>query len=418
MSKYCVIGKTLPHTLSPEIHRELGRDRYDIKELFDDCALADFVNRREYDGYNVTIPYKQAIMPLLDGMSKAAKEVGSVNTVVCEDGKLIGRNTDADGMKYALKKAGISLKDKSVLILGSGGTCQTAKYICRTAHAQSVKVVSRTGEINYENCYEHQDVQIIINTTPVGMMPHSYEKPVELSRFENLEGVFDCIYNPLETLLIKDARALGLKAANGLTMLVEQARISHNFFEKAKGLPQADSAVTDEIVEKLLSKRRNLVLIGMAGSGKSVIGRIAAKILNRQFVDTDAEIERLAGKSIPQIFKDSGEEYFRELERAVVENVCIRQGIVISTGGGAVLDERNVFMMKANGVCYMIQRDADKLATKDRPLSPDAESAAKLYEERKPVYLAAADVVVDNDGEIDGAIEQIIADFSEKRKSL
>lgn len=357
-------------------------------------------------------------MPLLDGMSKAAKEVGSVNTVVCEDGRLIGRNTDADGMKYALKKAGISLKDKSVLILGSGGTCQTAKYICRTAHAQSVKVVSRTGEINYENCYEHQDVQIIINTTPVGMMPHSYEKPVELSRFENLEGVFDCIYNPLETLLIKDARALGLKAANGLTMLVEQARISHNFFEKAKGLPQADSAVTDEIVEKLLSERRNLVLIGMAGSGKSVIGRIAAKILNRQFVDTDAEIERLAGKSIPQIFKDSGEEYFRELERAVVENVCIRQGIVISTGGGAVLDERNVFMMKANGVCYMIQRDADKLATKDRPLSPDAESAAKLYEERKPVYLAAADVVVDNDGEIDGAIERIIADFSEKRKSL
>ncbi len=305
-----------------------------------------------------------------------------------------------------------------MLILGSGGTCQTAKYICRTAHAQSVKVVSRTGEINYENCYEHQDVQIIINTTPVGMMPHSYEKPVELSRFENLEGVFDCIYNPLETLLIKDARALGLKAANGLTMLVEQARISHNFFEKAKGLPQADSAVTDEIVEKLLSERRNLVLIGMAGSGKSVIGRIAAKILNRQFVDTDAEIERLAGKSIPQIFKDSGEEYFRELERAVVENVCIRQGIVISTGGGAVLDERNVFMMKANGVCYMIQRDADKLATKDRPLSPDAESAAKLYEERKPVYLAAADVVVDNDGEIDGAIERIIADFSEKRKSL
>ena len=418
MSKYCVIGKTLPHTLSPEIHRAFGRDRYDVKELFDDCALADFVNRREYDGYNVTIPYKRTIMPLLDGISRAAKEVGCVNTVVCEDGKLIGRNTDADGMKYALKKAGISLKDKNVLILGSGGTCQTSKYICRTAHAQSVRVVSRTGEINYENCYDYQDGQIIINTTPVGMMPHSYEKPVELTRFENLEGVFDCIYNPLETMLIKEARSLGLKAANGLTMLVEQARISHNFFESAYGLAQIGSDVTDKVVADLLAERTNIVLIGMAGSGKSVIGKMIAKRLNRQFVDTDAEIERLAGKSIPQIFKDSGEEYFRELERTVVENVCIRQGIVISTGGGAVLDERNVFFMKANGICYMIRRDADKLATKDRPLSPDSESAARLYEERKPVYFSAADEIVDNDGDIDGAIERIIADFSGKRGSL
>lgn len=419
MSKYCVIGKSLPHTLSPEIHRAFGRERYDVKELFDECALQDFVTRREYDGFNVTIPYKQAVMPLLDELSAGAREIGAVNTVVSEDGKLKGYNTDEEGMRYALNRAGIVIKDRNVLILGSGGTSKTAQYLCRADGAKSVNIVSRTGEVNYDNCYDLKDTQVIINATPVGMMPHAYEKPVELKKFKSLEGVFDCIYNPLETMLIKEARKMGVTAANGLTMLVEQGRIAHNLFECAKGLPAVDVSRTDRITKQLFASRRNIVLAGMAGSGKSVIGKTVARMLNRQFVDTDAEIERLEGRSIPQIFKDSGEDYFREVERSVVESVCIRQGLVISTGGGAVLNERSVFFMKANGVCYLIRRPADKLAIKGRPLTPDAESARLLYEKRKPIYKAIADVIIDNDKEdIEGAVEHIISDFAAREDKI
>ena len=418
MQKYCVIGKSLPHTLSPEIHKAFGRGVYDVKELSDESALLKFFKSREYDGYNVTIPYKQTIMPLLDEISDGAREIGSVNTVVTEGGRLVGYNTDAQGMSYALSRAGITLKGKSVLILGSGGTCKTAKYVCKTAGASNVSVVSRSGEINYDNCYDLQDVQVIINTTPVGMMPHAYEKPIDLSRYMKLEGVFDCIYNPLETMLIRDARALGVNAANGLAMLVEQARAAHNLYEKAQNLPTVGEEATEEVIAKLGSARRNVVLVGMAGSGKSAIGKLVAKRLNRRFIDTDGEIERLAGKSIPEIFAESGEGDFRELERQVVEQVCTMQGLVISTGGGAVLNERNVFFMKANGTCYLIARDADKLATKGRPLSPDKESAKRLYEKRKPIYLATADVVVDNDGDIDSAVERIIRDFCGKERKI
>lgn len=418
MSKYCVIGKSLPHTLSPEIHRAFGREKYDVKELFDECALADFVKRREYDGFNVTIPYKQAVIPLIDELSESASEIGAVNTVVLEGEILKGYNTDADGMKYALARAGISLCDKNVLILGSGGTAKTAKYLCKTEGAKTVNIVSRTGEINYENCYSLKDTQVIINATPVGMMPHAYEKPIQLKKFKLLEGVFDCIYNPLETMLIKEARSLKVKCANGLIMLVEQGRIAHNLFQTAKGLPIAERDVTDKVAGSLYASRRNIVLAGMAGSGKSVIGKTVAKRLNRQFVDTDAEVEALEGKSIPQIFKDSGEEYFRELERKTVESVCIRQGLVISTGGGAVLSERNAFFMKANGICYLIRRPVDKLATDGRPLTPDIESARVLYERRKPVYKSVADVIVDNDGDVDKAVEKIIADFTAREDKL
>lgn len=414
--KYCVIGKSLPHTLSPVIHSLLGRADYGVRELADEDALKDFVQSRECEGYNVTIPYKRAIIPMLDEIRAEAAEIGAVNTVVTENGKLVGYNTDADGMIYALRRAGISLTDKNVLILGSGGTCQTAKYVCRICGARSVNVVSRTGGINYENCYDLKDVQIIINTTPVGMMPHADAQPVELVKFERLEGVFDCIYNPLETKLISGARALRLKAANGLAMLVEQARAAHNLYQEAQGQSTVGEELTEAICNDLGVRLTNIVLIGMAGSGKSAIGKAVANILNRPFIDTDKEIESVEGRDIPQIFKESGEEYFRRVESEVIERVCGGQGLVIATGGGAVLNARNVFFMKSNGLCYLIERDVNKLATKGRPLSCDLKSAARLYEVRKPAYFAAADAVINNDLDVACAVNRIAEDFEKRRK--
>ncbi|MCM1393311.1 MAG: hypothetical protein NC179_00210, partial [[Eubacterium] siraeum] len=381
-------------------------------------ALAEFVRSREYDGYNVTIPYKRAIMPLIDEVSHSAKEVGAVNTVVTEGGKLVGYNTDVAGMSYALRRGNIRLKGKNVLILGSGGTCQTAKYVCKSQGAARVDVVSRSGEINYGNCYDLKDVQVVINTTPVGMMPNSLNKPIDLNRYSKLEGVFDCIYNPLETMLIRDARALNVNAANGLAMLIEQARVAHNLFQEARNLPTVGEDMTARVISELAKSRLNIVLVGMAGSGKSAIGKLVADRLGRQFVDTDGEIVSVAGKSIPEIFKENGEAYFREIERQVVERICARQGLVISTGGGVILDDKNVFFMKSNGVCYLIERDADKLATNGRPLSPDKESAKRLYEKRKPLYLAAADAAVDNNGDIEKTVEQIVSDFCGKERKV
>ncbi len=409
MKKYCVIGKSLPHTLSPQIHAMFGRPDYGVREFANKAELAKFVKGGEYGGYNVTIPYKQDVIPLLDAVSQSAKEIGAVNTVVNENGKNVGYNTDIDGISYAFRKANIELEGRNILILGSGGTCLTAKYVCERDGAQSVKVVSRTGEINYENCYGLQDAQVIINTTPVGMYPNIYESPLDLSRFQNLQGVYDCIYNPLQTMLVKQARDLGINAANGLVMLVEQARIAHNLFQRAKGLKEVSELKTDEIVRAITEERRNIVLIGMAGSGKSVIGKAVAKRLGREFADTDAEVENAAGMSIADIFAAFGEEKFRDLERGAVERVCSKLGLVIATGGGAILDEKNRFYMEANGVRVLIRRPVEQLATAGRPLSDSAEKAAALYELRKPLYHESADIIIDNDGDAESAVNLLLA---------
>lgn len=413
MGGYCVIGKSLPHTLSPVIHGMLGNADYGVREFADVNELARFVNGGECEGYNVTIPYKQDIIPMLDELSQGARDIGAVNTVVNDGGRLVGYNTDIDGIRFAFEKADISISGKNVLILGSGGTSHTARYVCEKDGAKSVRIVSRTGEINYTNCYDLADMQVIINTTPVGMMPNACQTPIDVSRFSKLEGVFDCVYNPLETMLVKNARELGIKAANGLSMLVEQARIAHNLFQNAKGLAPVGEETTDKICKELMRARRNIVLIGMAGSGKSVIGKQLAKRLHREFADTDMEVEIAEGTSIPNIFAERGEPYFRAAERAAVERVCTKLGLVIATGGGAVLDERNAFFMGANGVRVWINRPPEKLATHGRPLSKDMDRARKLYEERKPIYRAAADIIIENDRDIRYAVNEIVQQLGE-----
>ncbi|HKL93722.1 MAG TPA: shikimate dehydrogenase, partial [Clostridia bacterium] len=229
MKKYCVIGKSLSHTLSPQIHREFGLD-YSAVELCDESELEAFINNLEFDGFNITIPYKQTIIKYLDKVEQTAKEIGAVNTVVNFHGKLYGYNTDLEGLRYALRQAQIELRDKAVMILGSGGASKTAQYLAKKEGAKSVTVVSRSGEANYENCYEKQDTEVIINTTPVGMMPNENAIPLDISKFENLESVYDLIYNPLRTRLIIEAKDRELRASNGLNMLVEQARLARDLF--------------------------------------------------------------------------------------------------------------------------------------------------------------------------------------------
>ena len=414
MQKFGLIGKVLTHSYSKKIHPLLGAYQYDKIELLPE-QLKDFVQKKEYAGYNVTIPYKKDIIPFLDFIDENAKKIGAINTVVNRGGKLYGYNTDFDGMIYALKRAGIILKNKIVLILGSGGTSNTATAVAERLGAFKVKILSRSGQINYENYKSLAgDAQIIINTTPVGTYPDNYSCLIDLKVFKNLEGVMDVVYNPALSKLLCQAKELGVPYSNGFPMLVAQAkRAAELFFDKT--LPEN---LLEDIIKRLQAENLNIVLVGMPGCGKTTVGKELEKLLGKEFVDTDELIEKKVGKSIPQIFADNGEEYFRKIESEVLAEVGKLSGKIISTGGGVIKNKNNYFPLKQNGVIVWVKRDIERLVCDGRPLSKDLDTVKKLYEERKDNYEFFADEQVDNDGEINSVVKEIVKlyeNFGDKR---
>ncbi len=404
--EFGLIGKTLGHSYSKIIHNKFGKYNYDLIELLPE-ELGAFAKKKELKGYNVTIPYKKDIIQYLDVVSEQAQAIGAVNTVVNRGGKLYGYNTDYMGMKYMLNLADISVKDRVVMILGSGGTSNTAVAVCKSLGAREIITVSRSGKVNYQNCYDIPNVQILINTTPVGMYPNTDQSPVDLAKFTSLIGVADVIYNPNCSKLIYQAKELKLKAISGLPMLVAQAKYAMDLFLDE----QYDDGIIEQVLFKLKNEMQNIVLIGMPSCGKSSIGERVAKALNREFIDIDKEIEKQEKKTIPQIFAEYGEEYFRKVEKQVTLKICANSGKVISTGGGVVKDKDNLFALKQNGKVILINRDIDKLISQGRPLSKDKATIFKLYQERKELYNLFADVSVSNDGEIQTAVEGVITSY-------
>ena len=395
---YGLIGERLGHSFSAEIHARLGKEPYELKELPPDAVEA-FLREGDFRGINVTIPYKQTVMPFLNEISGTARAIGAVNTIVRRDGKLYGDNTDAAGLTMLLRKIGAELNGKKVLILGTGGTSRTAKYVTETAGAREVILVSRTvkeGAVTYEQAAsEHSDAQILINTTPCGMYPRGGACPVSPDSFPALEAVADVIYNPLRTRLVQEARKRGIPAGNGLYMLAAQAVRAAELFRDTVYPPET----TEEIYRAILAEKENIVLIGMPGSGKSTVAAELARRTGRPVTDTDAEIIRKAGKSIPEIFREDGEQAFRDLESAVVEETAARSGQIIATGGGAVLRPRNVDALKQNGRLVLLERPVESLVpTGDRPLADTREKMDALWREREAVYRAAADLSVPEGG--------------------
>lgn len=393
MKKYGCIGKKLTHSFSKEIHARLADYEYELIELTEE-EVKDFLGDKDFEAVNVTIPYKQTVIPYLDSVSDIAKRIGAVNTIVNKDGKLYGYNTDYYGMKALIEKAGIDLKGKKVLILGTGGTSKTAQVVAKDLGAFSILTVSRSKR---ENCltYEeaitnHLDTEIIINTTPSGMYPDCDSKPIDISHFIALEGVVDVVYNPLCTNLVSDAKKKGIKAESGLYMLVMQAVVAVEKFLDTK----ISKTVADEVFASVLSAKENIVLTGMPGSGKSTIGKLL-NIADFELVDTDDEIVKRCGCSIKELISTKGEKYFRDLETEVIREVSSQSGRIISTGGGAVLREENVNYLKRNGKLFFINADIKRLrATSDRPLSDTYDKLAKMYFERMEIYKSTADVIV------------------------
>lgn len=404
MEKFGLIGKTLKHSYSKKIHAKLGEYVYDLCELAPE-NVGDFVKKGGYKGFNVTIPYKKEVIPFLDEVDARAKNIGAVNTVVRRNGKIFGFNTDFDGMLYALKRAGITLNGKNVLILGSGGTSNTAMAVAQSENASDVKILSRTGQINYQN-YKTlaSKTQIVINTTPVGTYPNNYECLVDLSAFSELEGVLDAVYNPALTKLLYQAKVLGVPYSNGLPMLVAQAKYASELFLDKK----INDQVIEEIICDLQKESQNIVFVGMPGCGKSTVGKEVAKMLNKEFIDTDQLIVEKENRQIPEIFATDGEEYFREVEREVLKEVGKLSSKVISTGGGVVKNKENYFALKQNGVIIWIDRPIDLLVCEGRPLSKDRQTVEKLFRERKDNYAFFADKKVSNDGDLETAVKGVI----------
>ena len=388
--EYGLIGEHLPHSFSKDIHEQLAPYTYELCELKAE-ELGEFLKKREFKGINVTIPYKQAVIPYLDEIDEKAKAIGAVNTVVNRGGRLCGYNTDYDGMAGLISRLGVDLAGKEVLIFGTGGTSRTAAAVARDMGAKSVTRVSRTakdGAISYEQAAA-KNAQFIVNTTPAGMFPHAEGQAMDISGFAQLEGLIDAVYNPLRTKLVQSALAMGAKADGGLYMLVGQAVSACELF-LGKALA-ADT--TARVYEKILAGKENVVLTGMPGSGKSTVGGLLAAATGRELVDTDAEIVRAAGMPITEIFATRGEKAFRDLESEVIAEISARTGIVIATGGGAILREENVRRLKQNGRVFFLDRAlADILPTDDRPLSSDREALERRFAERYPTYCATADV--------------------------
>ena len=406
--RYGLLGEKLGHSFSKEIHEKLGLYKYDLIEL-SPKELDAFMRSKEFSGVNVTIPYKQTVIPYLDEISERAKMIGAVNTIVNRGGKLFGDNTDFGGMEALIKKTGLDLKDKTVLIAGTGGTSKTARAVAEALGAAGVIRMSRDGKedaVSYEEAYDkYSDAEILFNTTPSGMFPHPDGMPVDLSRLVKLQGVIDVVYNPLTTRLVREARKRGIKAENGLYMLVAQAILAAEDFTGRK----FGQDCIDSIFAQIVFEKRNIVLTGMPSSGKSTIGKILAEKLGRELIDTDAEIVKKAGMPITEIFASEGENTFRDLESEIIAEFCGSGGRIISTGGGAVLRQQNVDAMKMNGTVVFLDRPIETLLpSDDRPLADDAEKIRRLYTERYPIYTSSADVILEVEGSPEHTAEKLL----------
>ena len=393
--KFGLIGAKLSYTYSPLIHKELGDYQYDICETKAD-ELAGLLASSEYDGFNVTIPYKKTVMKLCDVVSDEARKIGAVNTVVrTEDGLLSGFNTDYFGFKYQLEHNDIDVEDRKCVVLGDGGVSVTVQAVLRDLHAKEVVVISRKGEDNYDNISRHYDAEILVNATPVGMYPDNGSCLVNVADFRSLEGVIDVVYNPYRTKLILDSIECGIPCAGGLEMLVAQAKQASEIFTGNVIDDDEIETILDEIQRKVL----NNVLIGMPGAGKTFLGKKMAEKQGKRFIDIDDMVVQHEGASVEEIFREKGEAYFRKVETEMLKLACKENGCVIATGGGIIKTKANYNIVKQNGVVIWIKRDLDKLETDGRPLSTST-GVEQLYRERKDEYKRWSDYYIDNNQEL------------------
>ncbi|MEG2213119.1 MAG: shikimate kinase [Clostridiales bacterium] len=407
MKACALVGRQVAHSLSPQIHHLLAEYPYQLLSL-EEAQAAALMRSGCYRGLNITMPYKGLAATCCDWQSETARRSGSVNTIVTgEDGRVCGYNTDYDGLKLLLQQSGIEVRGKKVLILGAGGAARTAQVVAYDGGARKVVTVSRRGAVTFADLSFQRDSQIIINATPVGMYPDSPAALIDVTEFPVCEGVVDFIYQPLKTALVLQAEAVGVPAAGGLFILVEQARRAAELF-CGHALPLD---LSGQIYRRLLRERINLVLIGMPGAGKTAVGQRLSAALERVFVDTDQLLEQTHGVAAGQLLSRVGETRFRELEMEQVARAGRELGQVIAVGGGAVTRGENRLFLAQNGRIYDLERQLMLLSRQGRPLSVDHGTIYRLYQQRQSAYHSWSEQIVDNNGAIEETVAAILEDF-------
>ena len=413
--KYGLIGEHLGHSFSKQIQTRIAEIEnvkdydYQLVEL-DKEEFKEFMEKKDFKGINVTIPYKKDVIPYLDEMDESAKAIGAVNTIINVDGKLKGYNTDFGGFLYMVKAHNVHMEGKKVLIIGNGGACAAVKAVCKHENAKDIVIVSRSanrGAIGYDEMYiSHLDADIVVNTSPVGMFPNIVNAPIDVSWFHKLECVLDVVYNPILTRLCFEAQEADIKRVIGLEMLIAQAKYTFEIFENMS----FDDSIIDEIKKEMLKDRCNIVLIGMPSAGKTTIGKMLEEKLGKEFFDLDDMIIAKAGKSIPEIFQESGEARFRAIETEVAIEASKMNNKIIATGGGVVKHKVNMDFLRLNGITIFIDRDIDKLISSDpnRPLSSSKQALQQMYKERYPLYQKYAAYIAVNNANIEETVDDIV----------
>lgn len=413
--KYGLIGEHLGHSFSKQIQTRIAEIEnvkdydYQLVEL-DKEEFKEFMEKKDFKGINVTIPYKKDVIPYLDEMDESAKAIGAVNTIINVDGKLKGYNTDFGGFLYMVKAHNVHMEGKKVLIIGNGGACAAVKAVCKHENAKDIVIVSRSanrGAISYDEMYtSHLDADIVVNTSPVGMFPNIVNAPIDVSWFHKLECVLDVVYNPILTRLCFEAQEADIKRVIGLEMLIAQAKYTFEIFENMS----FDDSIIDEIKKEMLKARCNIVLIGMPSAGKTTIGKMLEEKLGKEFFDLDDMIIAKAGKSIPEIFQESGETGFRAIETEVAIEASKMNNKIIATGGGVVKHKVNMDFLRLNGITIFIDRDIDKLISSDpnRPLSSSKQALQQMYKERYPLYQKYAAYIAVNNANIEETVDDIV----------
>ena len=380
-----LLGRTLGHSLSPQIHRLFGDYEYRLYEK-EPGEVEPFLRSAFAGGdfafLNVTIPYKQTVFALCDELTSMAQKLGNVNFVTrASDGRLLGDNTDAYGVERLLDSVGADVRGQNCAVLGAGGAAMTAKAVLEAHGAKRVTFVRR-GEL------PAQDDYLIVNATPVGMFPHGDEVRIDISQYVSCRYVLDLVYNPSPTRLVREARACGKTAEDGLVMLIAQAY-------RAFRLSQSNNRTNEQ--------SNNLFLYGPPASGKSTLARKIAAATGGRLVDLDAEIVKAVGRSIPEIFAAEGEKGFRAIERRCLEVVCgdgnvatpaegvaSSAGCVVALGGGALLDPESREIAERSGRVIVLDCPLETLKARltggDRPLSADAAKLETLVASRAAHY--------------------------------
>ena len=420
--EYGLIGYPLKHSFSKEIHEAIKDYYHDNDYNYDLCELEEndlsiFIKNKDFRAINVTIPYKEKLIPYIDYIDDSANKIGAINTIVNKNNKLYAYNTDYYGLKALISKNNIDVASKDALILGTGGTSKTAYQVLKDLNANNIYKASRKKTDNvytYDEIYDKfKDIEVIVNTTPVGMYPNNEDVIIDVKRFKNLKYLIDVIYNPINTSLVLNARKDNVKAYNALYMLVAQAVYAYHFF-KGKAIIEEDIIkCIDVIYEKIVKSKLNIALIGMPTSGKTTVGKYLSELLGKNFVDSDSLIEKEIKMPIKDYIIKFGEASFRKIEAEVIKEISKKQNQVIATGGGCILNEANVYFLKQNSRIYFLNRSLDKLQSlSDRPLSSSYEDLKKRYDERINLYLSYNDKEINANMSIEEVANAIMEDFN------